>query len=339
MPSAPDRPALLQPAPAALVQGGALAFGAWAGAVKEASLDLLGPGYAGGLSRRLREKRWIYLLASTPEAFVCLAVVDLGYLHSGFCGVFDRLERRLLFDANPILPPVCGRVSDDAAGGPFARLVGPGVEASFVRDAAAVRVRARFGDCSVDLALDPSTALPPLSVCAEIAPGRFDFTQKTPWLTARGEVRAGGKTFPFDGAAAGLDFTHGHLARRTEWRWAFGMGRCAGQPIALNCSEGFLGAGGAENVVWVGGAPAALGPVRFSFDPKDPAARWHLSGGGLELEFTPEGARSQDTDVLGLITSRYLQPFGNFRGHLTTTAGERLEIELDGVTEDHTAVW
>jgi hypothetical protein len=64
-----------------------------------------------------------------------------------------------------------------------------------------------------------------------------------------------------------------------------------------------------------------------------------VRGGGLELEFTPEGARSQDTNVAGLLTSRYVQPFGRFRGRLTTAAGERLRVELDGVTEDHTAVW
>lgn len=339
MPTANDRPTPLAPAQGALVERGAPRFGAWSGSLPDTALDLLSAPYAQGLARKLREKKWIYVLTSTPEVFVCLGVVDAGYLHSGFCGVFDRQSQRLLYDASPVLPPICASVSDEAALGPFARLVGPGTRVSFLREGSTVRVSASLNGCEIALVLDQSSALPPLSACAAIAGDRFDFTQKTPWLTARGEVRTAGKTFRFEGAPAGLDFTHGHLARRTEWRWAFGMGLCAGKRIALNCSEGFLDPSGPENVVWVDGAPAALGPVTFSFDPKDRTAHWFLRGGGLELDFTPEGARAMDTDVLGVITSRYVQPFGRFRGHLTTPEGERLPVELDGVTEDHTAVW
>jgi hypothetical protein len=339
MPPATDRPTPLAPAPSALLSSGAPLFGSWSGSLPDTALDLIAAPYATGLARKLREKKWVYVLTSTPEVFACLGIVDAGYLHSGFCAVFDRQSGRLLADTSPVLPPVCASVSDDAATGPFARLVGPGVRASIVREGATVRVSADLGGAGFSLVLDRSTALPPLSACASIPGDRFDFTQKSVWLTARGEVSAAGKTFRVDGAPAGLDFTHGHLARRTEWRWAFGMGLCAGKRVAFNCSEGFLGPSGPENVVWVDGAPALLGPVTFSFDPKDRRAHWFLRGGGLDLDFTPEGARTMDTDVLGAITSRYVQPFGRFRGHLTTTEGERLPVELDGVTEDHTAVW
>jgi Protein of unknown function (DUF2804) len=342
VPDPSDRAALLPAAPLSLLLDGRPLFGAWAGAVQDTGLARLGRPYAQGLARLLCEKKWVYLLTASPEAFLCLAVIDGGPVHTGFCGLLDRSSGSLLCDESPLYPPVCARVSDEAARGPFASLLGPGARISFTREGSSIAVRASLGGCKVDLSLDLSCALPPLSACAALSETRFDFTQKTPWLRASGEVSAGGRRLRFDGDPAGLDFTHGHLARRTEWRWAYGMGKAASRRVAFNCSEGFLGPGGLENVLWVegeGGGPQALGPVAFSFDPKDSKAPWFLRGKGLALEFLPEGARAQDKSALGLLSSRYVQPFGRFRGHVTTASGERLAMACDGVTEDHAAVW
>ena len=164
----------LTPAPATLVEDGAPRFGSWSGSVADTTFDRLAAPFARGLARKLREKKWIYLLTSTPEVFVCLGIVDAGYLHSGFCGVLDRASGKLLSDANPVLPPVCARVSEEAALGPFAKLVGPGVRAAFAREGANVRVTARISDCSIDLTLDSAAAFPPLSTCASLGPDRFD---------------------------------------------------------------------------------------------------------------------------------------------------------------------
>jgi hypothetical protein len=61
--------------------------------------------------------------------------------------------------------------------------------------------------------------------------------------------------------------------------------------------------------------------------------------GGLDFVFTPEGRRAQNID-LKVVASRYVQPFGTFRGHVTAASGERIVIEaLPGVTEEHAARW
>ena len=113
-----------------------------------------------------------------------------------------------------------------------------------------------------------------------------------------------------------------------------------GRTVAFNLSEGFL-PGSPESAVWVDGPPCGAGPVHFEGDFSDRDAPWHIrsADGGLDLVFTPEGRRAQNID-LKLVASRYVQPFGTFRGHLTAASGERIEVEgLPGVTEEHSARW
>ena len=333
-------PDALSPAPDRLISGGAPRFGCWHGTVADAAFSSLGPAYPRGLARRLCEKKWVYALVASPEAFVCLAIIDAGILHSGFLGVLDRKTGLLVADYNPVLPPLCASVSEDPGPGLRARLLAPGVRTELCRAGSAVRISGRWGKVTLDLTLDGARAPLPLSACADLGGQRFDFTQKSPLLDATGVVTVGGRALRFDHAPAGLDFTHGLLRRRTDWRWAFGLGESGGRRLAFNCSEGFLGDGAAENVLWLDGLPSLVGPVAFSFDPKDPRAPWSLRGAGLELEFTGEGQRAQDTNVLGLLASRYVQPFGSFRGYVTAPDGERVAVErLSGVTEEHSATW
>ena len=335
--------AALPAAPARLVDGGGPRFGIWSGTVADATLGGLRDPWPRGLARLLMEKKWVYALVASPEAFFCLAIVDAGILHSGFCGVLDRKTGALLLDENPVLPPFCASVADDPGPGLRARLFGPGVRAEVLSTGGAartVRISGRWGKASLDLTLDGARAPAPLSVCADLGGQRLDFTQKSPLLAATGTVTIEQRVLRFDGAPAGLDFTHGFLKRRTDWRWAFAAGECGGRPVAFNFSEGFLGPGSPENAVWLDGAPTDAGDVAFSFDPKDPRSPWSLRGAGLLLEFTPEGQRAQDVNVLGLLASRYVQPFGTFRGHVTAPDGARVAIDgLAGVTEDHSAIW
>jgi len=326
----------LPEAPARLVgDDGAPRFGLYAGSVADASFaglkDLPGP-----LQRRLIEKRWQYVLVATPEMMLALAVIDLGYLSSGICAVFDRGSRRLLANENPVLPPICARVGEAPGDGMSARLMGPAIRARIQQTAGRISIQASWAHADVDLELDANRAPPPLTAIAPVgSPGRFDFTQKTVLLPAEGEVRAGNIRFPVQGQLAGLDYTHGFLARETAWRWAFGGGRAGSRLVAFNFSDGFL-EGDGENAAWIDGEPVAVGPVQFSFKPEEPRAPWrvHSADGRVDLAFQPEGQRAQAVD-LKLISSRYMQPFGTFSG---TLCGVPVE-GLPGVAEDHTALW
>ena len=326
LPRAPERLA---------AQDGTPRFGLYAGSPREAGFAAL-VGAPGPLERRLIEKKWQYAFLSTPEMMLAIAVIDVGYLSSGICAVFDRGSRRLLVDENPVLPPICAQVAEEPADGMSARLFGPHIRARLQQVAGRVSIQATWAHADVDLLLDATRAPLPITAIAPVGPpGRFDFTHKTVLLPAEGEVRAGNVRFAVQGQFAGLDYTHGYLARETAWRWAFACGRAGAHLVAFNFSDGFL-QGEGENVVWMDGEPHATGPVHFSFEPREPLGAWHLrsADGRVDLAFQPEGYRAQTVD-LKLILSRYLQPFGTFSGSIDAVAIEA----LPGITEDHTARW
>jgi len=340
--SSPATPPLPLPrAPARIVELGSPVYGAWSGSVPDARLEGLTEEYPRGiLARRLTEKRWVYLLVPTPEVMLALAIVDAGYLSSGFCSILDRGSGKLLVDANAVLPPLCASIADAPSDGLRARLVGPRISARIERSGGRIVVSARFLAASVDVVLDARSAPPPLSVCARIDPGRFNFTQKLVAVPADGEIRAGNSRFPVQSALAGMDFTHGFLARETKWRWAFGSGNASGHTVAFNLSQGFP-PGSPESAVWVDGPPCAAGPIRFEGDLSARGAQWRMRSedGGVDLVFTPEGQRAQTID-LKVVSSRYVQPFGTFRGHVTAASGKRIEVDgIPGVTEEHAARW
>jgi hypothetical protein len=336
------RPRSLPAAPLRLVVDGAPLEGTWSGAVRDAGFAGLAGEYAHGfLGRRLVEKRWQALSLATPEAMISLAIVDAGYLSSGILSVFDRGARRLLIDSNPVLPPLFAWVTEEPNDGMRAVLTGPRIGARIERSGGRILATARWGSAAVDLALDARRAPPAMTAASRLGPGRFNFTQKLVGLAAEGEIRIGKARFTARGEPAGLDFTHGYLARDTSWRWAFASARHGGRLIGFNLSEGFMDSGAGENALWVDGAPCSVGPVRFDFEPSAPLAPWRIrsADGSLDLTFQPEGYRSQEVD-LKLVVSKYLQPFGVFSGHVTTVSGDRLDLDsLPGVTEDHTARW
>jgi hypothetical protein len=328
----------LRPAPARIVgHDGVLTTGLFSGAVADASFNGLRAPYAHSfVERRLIEKKWQYVFVATKEMMFCLAVIDTGYLASGICAVFDRGSCRLLADENPVLPPVSAQIGDQPGEGLSARLTGPGIRARIARSGAEITVRASWSYTEIDLALDVGRAPAPLTAIAPVGPvGRFDLTQKTVLIPAEGEVRAGNIRFPVQGELAGLDFTHGYLARDTAWRWAFATGRVGNHRIAFNFSEGFL-QGEGENAVWIDGDPQPAGKVIFTFDGNAPLSPWRIRSedGRVDLAFQPEGHRAQSIDLM-LIASKYVQPFGSFSGSL-----HGVQVEgLAGVTEDHIARW
>jgi hypothetical protein len=310
-------------------------------------------------SSDLVEKRWVYALCASPEVFLCVAIIDAGLLDGAFLAVFDRKSRALVADRNVALPARLSKVSTDPGRSLRAELRAPGARASIVRAGTQVGLAVDWPPVWAELVFDTAGAPMPASACGSLGqPHRFDFTQKSVLLPARGAITVGERSWSLEGAVAGLDFTHGLFCRETRWRWAFGMGAAAGRPVALNLSEWLLFGGASENVLWLDGTPRALPPVTFEVGhPADGRsargplggeigassdAAWRITSAdrAVDLTFAPEGQRSQDTDVLGLLTSRYVQPFGVFSGNVSLPGGERLVLDaVPGVTEEHFARW
>jgi hypothetical protein len=169
----------------------------------------------------------------------------------------------------------------------------------------------------------------------------YVWTAKQAPVHVRGQVRLGGGPgrpagpttqpdpglFSFNGEHGFIDESAGYHARHTAWRWSAGVGRSGdGRVVAWNVVDGVHDAPEAsERTVWIDGEPHEVEPQPFAPD---------LSRVG-ELAFERWSAREHSIS-LGLVHSRYVQPFGRFRGKLP--GGLELASGY-GVMEDHEVSW
>jgi hypothetical protein len=296
----------------------------------------------GSAARALRHKRWLYVAIATDEVYVALAVVRMGYASNAFVYAYDAAERRMLTRRSWLASPFAGSVGDTGGEGCHARFDARGVSVVVERARRepyyGVHVEAR--GLSLNASLDAGGAPPAIGAVAEVAPGRFDATEKRALLATRGSLRVDGRTVSLDGALAGYDFTSGMLARHTTWRWGFALGHAAdGTPFALNLVEGFVGE--AECAVWLGRELIGLGEGRFTFDRAHPAQPWRVgtADGAADLTMTPGAVHEERRDLV-VVGSRFIQPCGAWSGTLTLPGRSPVVVARAlGVTEDQDVTW
>lgn len=327
-----------------LDEAGRPRLGAFAGRMKDTSLvRLAGPASRAGIDRLASEKRWHWVGVATSELFVGGAIVQLGYAANAFVYVFDRRERRMLAQKSMLVPPQLAEIDDLAA---EARAKMRRVRSRMLVEAS---VKAgRFiseltGGPFVEIWLREGAPVALTAVC-DLGPegGGIGMTQKTVCMPADGEVRVGKRVFKVENALAGLDYTHGYLARETRWRWAQAGGRLPdGRLLGLNLVEGHNDGEVTENGLWIGGELSQPGHARFELDDGDPMKPWRITtdDGRVDLHFHPEGARAEDLD-LKVVVSQYVQPVGTFEGIVKDAEGNLVEVsKLPGVVERHRARW
>lgn len=340
LPMRRELPAGLPPAPAAVVlDDGTAAVGRYQGRVDR--IDWSGLHEArrhSGPWRWAHHKRWQYVGIASPELFIGVAVVDLGWCITAFAYVFHRLRQRIVTDwSQDGLPWLSGRVTDAPVDGVDTAFRGPGAAITLrhqAGDTLALRVRAANLNLRADL--DLASTPPMLLAVGPVAGGLMHATQKSTAIAVRGEAEVDGLRWDLGAAHACLDSSNGLLARDTAWRWA-----SAHRPgLGFNLQQGYFG--DMENVLWLDGEPIALGAADFQFDAQQPLAPWTVrtACGLLDLRFEPQGARCADRN-LGVAASRYIQPVGVFSGEVRRARqGPGLRVDgLLGVTEDHRSVW
>lgn len=309
---------------------GAIALGSYAGPLP--AIDFR---HEGTTRRLIREKRWLFVALTTPGLWVSVAVVKTGYAATRFGYAYDTTARRLLASFTELGPPTRATVAADPHQ--------PGLLASFgdvltaTRTDAGLDLRVTHPSLVVEASIHALHAPSAIAAIAEVGRERVSATEKRALLSTRGIVRAGDRTYRLEGGLAGYDYTHGHMPRRTRWRWAFGMGRTPeGAPVGFNLVEGFMGE--AECASFGAGNVHPLGEGRFDFDAAHPERPWRIEGDGVDLTFEPGAVHRQTTRLL-VVRSRFLQPIGVFRG--TVRVGDR-DVCVDGfpgVTEDQDATW
>jgi Protein of unknown function (DUF2804) len=252
------------------------------------------------LMRRGRPlKRWRYVGVYGPEVMLCVGAARVGVVPQSWWAIAEpgrELRERT----------VIGR------GG--VRLE-PG------------RVSVRSGDVHVELSLDEGDGV---EVASTSGLDGWIWTRKQANVPARGHVEVGGRRY--EPSQAFVDESAGYHERHTVWRWSAGHGVSeAGEPVGWNLVTGVHDAASAsERTVWVGGEPREVGPVDFA---RDLSRVSFAEGGALEFE---ECAARESNMNLGLLRSRYRQPFGEFRGELP--GGVRL-ASGHGVMEEHDTWW
>jgi hypothetical protein len=301
-----------------------------------------GPLGVGAAARVLRHKRWLYVAIATGDVYAALAVARFGYASTAFVYAYDATEHRMLVRRSWLAPSFAAVVGDTGGEGCRAtfRTRGASIVVERGRRESFYGVHVEADGLSLSASLDARAAPPAIGAIAEVAPGRFDATEKRALLGGRGVLRVGGRTTSLDGALAGYDFTSGLFARHTRWRWGFALGRLVGGvPFALNLVEGFVGE--AECAAWIGDELVALGEGRFAFDRAKPEEPWSVrtADGVADLTMCP-GAVHEERRELLLVGSRFVQPCGTWSGTLTLPGRPAVAIDRAlGVTEDQDVTW
>jgi hypothetical protein len=250
----------------------------------------------------------------------------------------------LLFDKGGLgLPGVSVEVGDSPCSTARSRFDFPGVAMRFERVMERYVFAARFGkDVELDGTLDTRGMPSPFTLVAPVPQGTLNVTTKSVLLPAQGHLRVGEHRWSLDGGFGGLDYTHGLLARVTNWRWGFGVGRDEGRtPIAFNLGQGFNEGAAGENVLWWGDLLAPLPPVEFRFDAKAPLGPWHVSSkdGAVDLHFRSHGMHREDRNLV-LAVSRFAQVLGEWSGTFRTPDGRVARLgDVSGVAEDQYVRW
>jgi hypothetical protein len=291
-----------------------------------------------------REKRWVYVGIASEDAYVALAIARLGYAANVFAYVLDARSMRMTATRSLLAPPTACRVEEGIGAASVATFRFRGSHASVTRgtEDGTLVVDADLRGFALHATLDAGDAPPAITAVAPVGPSAaslMNTTEKRALLTANGELRVDGRRYALDGALAGYDYTHGLLARRTAWRWGFGLGRAkSGERVAFNLVQGFVGE--PECALWIDGELFPLAEGRFAFDRDNPLSEWRVStaDGAVDLRFAPGGMHSEAKNF-GVIASRFVQPAGAFRGTIRAL-GRELEIErMLGVTEDQDVLW
>jgi hypothetical protein len=183
---------------------------------------------------------------------------------------------------------------------------------------------------AIDLAFDEREGTP-VEVVSSHGENRI-WTRKHAGLRFAGSVVLDGRERTLV-ARGMIDDSAGYHARHTAWSWSTGVGIGAGgQQLAWNLVDGVHdGPSGSERAIWIDGIPYEPPPVAFDLA----LTEVKTADGALALHCRHEAVRRRD-DNLGLIRSRYEQPFGTFSGVLP--GGLRL-TEGFGVMERHDVDW
>ncbi len=315
-------------------------FGKYAGAPSQIAWSgLSAPYHRSRFWQHFHHKHWQYVALVIDELFCGIAIVDVGWTNTAFAYAFDRKLGKLLANfSQDGLPGITAKLNACPAFGAAShfRFLGNRIEYQQLPGTAQYQLNLQCGDFKINANFAAENAAPCLLAVGAIQGGNVHATVKSAGMPLRGSVKVAGREYDLAGGVASFDHSNGFLARETSWRWA----SAHSLELGFNLQAGYFGNN--ENALWLDGQLISLGTAHFDFDADNILLPWHIytDDGLLDLQFQPEGCRSENKNLL-IAASRYAQPIGTFSGWVKASADavpRRIE-NLPGVTEDHFSRW
>ncbi len=289
-------------------------------------------------------KRWQYMGFASSDVVIGMAVVDIGYTHTAFVYVYTRADRQL--HEWSYIDVLCRRssLSDSSLTGISEYVLGQKVIRMDNRLKRSVRrAHVHLPDAlRVDIETD-ECAFTPLCAVTRNGLHGYNYCHKAAGFPISGFVEVAGKRFELNGddAFGTLDWTAGCLERNTFWNWASAGGLLKNERrLGINFVSGVNDRGFTENVYWVDGLPTKVDVVDFDYDSDSILTKpWKIrsNDGKVDLSFQADSERAEDIN-LGIVVSRFHQPFGRFEGRLEVD-GVMQDVSLYGMVEEHQARW
>lgn len=334
---------LSQPPKQLRLSNGTTAFGLYAGPM--GPIDLRSTSefeQRSKLWNALHLKRWMYVLIASESHVITAAVVHLGYVATAFVTVLDRNQRKVMADQSCRTPPSFANVGKRPEQGCDVSFRGPRLRVSLVReiDSSNYTLAVKSTDLSMHATLATNDTPKPIVAICPVQHGGVNVTTKRVLMPASGHVMIGKHIIQFDNALAGMDATHGVLARQTNWHWAFAMGHASdGTSIGFNLVDDFNDA--KECVVWVGDQiiPTSKAHFEIGNDPQRDPWKVETKDAAINLRFDPIGMHAERQNF-GIVRSDFLQPIGTFTGTLRLPNDRTLQLDnVVGAVEEQKVIW
>lgn len=289
-------------------------------------------------------KRWQYMGFASSQVVVGMAVVDIGYAHTAFIYIYNRVSGKL-HDMSYIDPLRRKATLSESSLVGVSQFVS-GKKVLRMDNHSGMTARSVFAHIPETLRLEIETdeaAMTPLCAVTRDGLNGYNYCHKAAGFPIKGFVEIHGERFEFNGddSHGALDWTAGCLGRNTFWNWASGGGRLKdGRRLGINLVSGVNERPVTENVFWVHGKPIKVDVVNFDYDRDAILTKpWRIrsNDGRVDLSFQADSERTEDIN-LGLVISRFHQPFGQFEGRLEID-GLMQDVSLYGMVEEHQARW
>jgi hypothetical protein len=324
------------------------AFGIRKSTVKSFNLSdlrIYGKNKTSGILKRFitgfRIKRWQYLGLCNDKIIFGAAIVNLGYMTNIFCYIFDRKAGKIE-QVDAVTPSGKAGLFEGSFQTGSALFKSGKAYLSFTNRPESVLANISVKD-RLDAELNFLKLTEPMCCTSRVGLDGFNYTHKEAGIPVSGNIIFRGNRYEIaEGDSSGVvDYTLGYLARRTFWNWASGGGFDeAGNRIGFNLVQGVNETGFTENAFWINGSMIKTDVIDFQYSDLNLLDKWRIvsNDGKVNLSFYPEGERSADINI-GLIASRFHQPFGRFEGSLSD-CGKRWKLKnAAGFTEEHYAKW